>query len=278
MGKRRRLGELFTGPWSMRTSVSLGSAGQTALALRLSHARNMAFIGSHYSRNMAVVDFTKSDEAGWCLVSNLLAGTVTDTDEAHGWVSQTTIRLPGIVLREYAVHITHLTNRSLPASPHLRKEISSMKTVLYRLALPALLLATTPVIALASPLKVSPVGGDSHMMIMCPHCHQPIAGAKAGDYTIAFSADVRQIKTGSLQFYIDVTDQTGKPVTDAKVAIVLSMPAHEHARTVQTSGGRGGRYTVVTTVGTAMSGQWKADVKVTPANGETVSQAFTFSR
>lgn len=148
----------------------------------------------------------------------------------------------------------------------------------YRLMLPALLLATTPGLALASPLKVQPVGGEASMATMCPQCSQPIAGAKSGDTTIAFSADLLQIKAGVVGLYARVTDATGKPVTGATVAFDLSMPGHEHLRTVKATARKGGRYAATATLSTAMVGPWRADVKVTPSNGETVTQAFTFSR
>jgi nitrogen fixation protein FixH len=122
---------------------------------------------------------------------------------------------------------------------------------------------------------VRPVGGERQCTVTCPHCGAPIGGATARDTTIAFSADVLQIKTGVIQFYVDVTDPTGKPLTNAKVAITLSMPGHEHVRTVQVNGGKGGHYSAVTFLN--MVGQWMADVKATSPNGETVSQAFTFN-
>jgi hypothetical protein len=155
-----------------------------------------------------------------------------------------------------------------------------MNTTLYRMTLPALLLATTPSLLMAAPLKVGRVTGDTHCnVISCPHCGHAMAIAQASDYVINFAADSIHPKTGQARFTIGVTDPAGKPVTDARVTLVLSMPAHEHGpRTVPVSGGKRGQYVAVTFVTPAMRGQWTAEVKVTTPGGKSATQAFTFEQ
>jgi hypothetical protein len=158
--------------------------------------------------------------------------------------------------------------------------MKTMTALLHRWALPALLLAATPALALAVPIAVGTSGGTGpQSVIMCPHCGGPIACAQAGDYNISFSADSIHPKTGTARFSIGVTDRTGKPVTDAKVALVLTMPAHHHGSvTVPVSGGKKGEYSAVTTLSPHMRGQWVADVQITTPRGDKVTQAFTLEQ
>ena len=72
-----------------------------------------------------------------------------------------------------------------------------MTASIRRFVLPALLLVTTPALALAVPVMVGTSGGGPQSVIMCPHCGQPIACAQAGDYSISFSADSINPKTGA---------------------------------------------------------------------------------
>ena len=62
--------------------------------------------------------------------------------------------------------------------------------------------------------------------------------------------------------------------TDTYSAVLRSADG----KIVETDGTDPQGYTAVTSLGTGMVGQWKADVKVTSPNSETVSQAFTFNR
>src|SRR5690242_13907056 len=90
------------------------------------------------------------------------------------------------------------------------REKNPMNATFYRLALPALLLATTPALLLAAPLKVGPAAGDTHCnVVTCPHCGQSMAVAQTSDYTINFSADSIHPKTGSARFSIGVTNPAG---------------------------------------------------------------------
>jgi hypothetical protein len=156
-----------------------------------------------------------------------------------------------------------------------------MKRVFDRLAVPVLLLAATPALVLAYPAKVKTAGGQSQTVIMCPDCSAPIACARVGEYTIAFSADLDTPKTGgNVGFHVRLTDAKGAPVTNARVAVALSMPGHEHQpRTLPLKRGSGGLYSARTTFKSVeMPGPWEADVEVTTPKGDKVIQAFTFNR
>jgi hypothetical protein len=153
-----------------------------------------------------------------------------------------------------------------------------MRNILYRHLLPSLLLVTTPALALASPLILKAAGGESQTVIMCPDCSRPIACAKVGDYTVAASAEMPHKNMPIVHFYIGLTDRDGKAVTNAKVAVVLSMPGHQHpARTFQAKGGKHGQYEAVAELELHMVGAWKADVQITTPKGDVVTQPFTFS-
>jgi hypothetical protein len=155
-----------------------------------------------------------------------------------------------------------------------------MKT-LYRFALPLVIIAVTPALVSAYPVKVHTAGGESQTVIMCPDCNQPIACAKAGDYTVAFTADIDTPRNGgNVRFHVRLTDQNGAPVTNAKPTLTLSMVGHEHKpRTLHLTGDTTGRYTATTTFRTIdMQGPWKSDVQFKSPKGDTVSQSFIFNR
>jgi hypothetical protein len=155
-----------------------------------------------------------------------------------------------------------------------------MKRTLGRLTL-SLLLVATPSLLFAYPLKVRPARGEGQTVVMCPDCNQPIACARAGDYTIALSGDVDPPNLGgNARFMVRLTDREGKAVTNAKVALVLSMPGHEHPpRTLAMKAEKGGRYAAATSFKTVrMEGPWRAEVRVTTPRGDTVVQPFTFTR
>lgn len=152
-----------------------------------------------------------------------------------------------------------------------------MNTKLIRLTLPAVLLAAIPAFAVAAPLKVEPTGGAGQKMIVCPYCKEPIVVAQAGDDTISFSGDEIHPKTGAARFYIRVSDRAGKPVTGARVALTLSMPAHHHGPVkVPVRAEKNGQYVAVTALSPHMHGQWNAAVQVTTPNGQPQSETFTF--
>lgn len=155
-----------------------------------------------------------------------------------------------------------------------------MKGTLGRLTL-SLLLAATPSLLFAYPLKVRPAGGEGQTVIMCPDCSQPIACARVGDYTVAFSGDIDTPKLGgNARFVVRLTDRDGKAVTNTKVAVVFSMPGHEHPpQTLSLSGSKAGRYSTASSYKIVrMEGPWRAEVKITTPKGDVVTQAFTFNR
>jgi hypothetical protein len=151
----------------------------------------------------------------------------------------------------------------------------------YGPALPALVVATVPALDLASSLGVHAAGSASQTVFMCPDCNQPIACAKAGDYTLAFAADIDHPKNGgTVRFHVRVTERNGAPVTNARPSVTLSMEGHAHQpRALPFRGGRAGHYTAVTTFRPIdIQGPWKADVQIKSAKGDRVSQSFTFNR
>lgn len=156
-----------------------------------------------------------------------------------------------------------------------------MKRRFYGLALAALVVGTAPALALASPLKVYTAGSASQTVFMCPDCDQPIACTRAGDYNIAFSADIdRPRNGGSVRFHVRLTDRAGAPVTNVGAALVLSMVGHGRPpRVLALKSGHGGRYSAVTTFRAVdTQGPWKADVHFRTPRGDVVKQAFTFNR
>jgi hypothetical protein len=131
--------------------------------------------------------------------------------------------------------------------------------------------------AYASPLKVRTNGTKSQNVTMCPDCKEKISCAKVGDYTIGFSADLDNVKTGTSKVAVHVRDNADKPEDDAKVEAVNSKPKHGHqpkAHTLKNAGH--GMYSTTTQL--QMPGAWQADVEVIPAGGDTVKQSFSFSK
>jgi hypothetical protein len=153
-----------------------------------------------------------------------------------------------------------------------------MNTAFYGLNLSVLLLATAPAFALATPLKVQPVGGASQQVIMCPQCGTPIACAKAGDVTLAFTADLQDPAIlGYVRVMVRVTDKAGKPVDDAKVKVALRMTEHWHELTPPlTVDSQGNGLYAATTGRLGTPGTWYAELRVTTPKGDTVTQRFSF--
>lgn len=147
-----------------------------------------------------------------------------------------------------------------------------------RVILFAVLLVLMPVLGLASPLPVKPVDGRSQKVLMCPACGAPIACAKAGDYTLALTADL--IAPEILRYVtlkVRVTDKSGAPVNDADVVIGLLMSGHWHEITPSpTAHKQGNGIYSVTTWRLRMAGTWNAEVRLKTAGGDTVTQKFTF--
>src|SRR6266540_3293784 len=94
-----------------------------------------------------------------------------------------------------------------------------MKSDRFPLTLLAVLLITAssaPVLAM--PLGVKPVNGASQQVIMCPKCGMPIACVTAGNYTLAFTAELLDpISLRRVRLTVRVADKAGAPVNDARV-------------------------------------------------------------
>jgi hypothetical protein len=152
-----------------------------------------------------------------------------------------------------------------------------MKTTLLRLSMLTVLLVLAGSAA-ASPLRVRTAGTKSQLVVMCPDCSQMITCAQMGDYLVGLSADLENPKFGLARFNLRVTDKDGAPVSNAKVALVLSMPEHGHASKPFTAKRAGkGKY-VASTNALVMQGAWRAEVALTTLKGDTVKQVFTFTR
>lgn len=84
---------------------------------------------------------------------------------------------------------------------------------------------------------------------------------------------------GLARFYIRVTDPSGRPISGAKVALTMSMPAHNHGPVkVPMRAGRDGQSVAVTGLNPHMRGQWTAEVEVTPPGGQTQTEKFAFDQ
>jgi hypothetical protein len=156
-----------------------------------------------------------------------------------------------------------------------------MKSVLHQLALPAaLLLASMPRLAHAGPLKVRPVGGEAQTVLMCPDCSAPIACAKAGDYPVAFSADLLEpAPLQRVRLLVRITNPaTGAPVNVARVAVALSMSkqGHWHEITPPLTLERQASGAYATTTTRLMTGAWQVEVRLTTVKGDTVQQKYAF--
>ncbi|KWT91030.1 FixH family protein [Candidatus Magnetominusculus xianensis] len=98
---------------------------------------------------------------------------------------------------------------------------------------------------------------------------------KAGEYTVQLKLDKKSPVVGDNAAQIEVTDASGRLVTDAKVKLDYSMPAmpgmpamNYTADITQT----GEVYHAVLNL--SMAGSWNIDVKVTH-NKKTISAKFT---
>jgi YtkA-like protein len=155
-----------------------------------------------------------------------------------------------------------------------------MKTELSRLSLTVLLLATTSALALARPIDVKSVGGVRQQVVMCPKCGTPIACAKVGDFTLAFTAELREPEELRwVRLTVRVTDKAGAAVNDAKVSFAAWMTGHWHELTppLQAENQGKGLYTTATTGRLAMRGTWFVEVQMTTRTGDMVKQLYTLT-
>jgi anti-sigma factor ChrR (cupin superfamily) len=146
----------------------------------------------------------------------------------------------------------------------------------FLLAMAAAVAVTTA--AASGPLKVRTRGTASQQIVMCPDCREEIACATVGDFILGLAVDLQNSKTGLTRLTVHVRDEKSTPVTDATVAITLSMPRHRHRSRVLTARHQGhGRY-VINNASVRMTGDWQAEVAATTAQGDTVKQEFAFKR
>jgi hypothetical protein len=153
-----------------------------------------------------------------------------------------------------------------------------MKTTPQSLILPVLLLAMTPALVLAHPMRVRTAGSESQTVTMCPNCEQPLDCARAGDYRIDLAVDVQhRTNGGRARFEVSLNDRAGLPVSSSQVMLVLTMIGGEQPpRYLRMKAARSGRYTAETTFRPIdMQNLWRAEIKITAPKGDIVSQKFT---
>ncbi|MBM3457431.1 MAG: hypothetical protein FJX77_02690 [Armatimonadetes bacterium] len=132
--------------------------------------------------------------------------------------------------------------------------------------------------ALAAPVNVRTEGTKSQTVVMCPDCHKKSACAQVGDYVVGMSVDLDNAKLGTGRLVAHVQGKDKTPVADAKVSVAISMPDHKHGgKPLELKQDRKGHY-IGTSNRLGMAGRYRAVVSVTPAGGDTVKQAFTFTR
>src|SRR5262249_36561158 len=149
-----------------------------------------------------------------------------------------------------------------------------------RLFLSALLLATLPAMAIARPIEVKPAGGEGQQVVMCPKCGTPIACAKAGDYSLAFTVDRQNPEPLNwVRLTVRGTDKMGTPFDNARVSFAAWMTGHLHelALPLEAQSRGKGLYTTSTTGRLAMRGTWFVEVRMNTPSGDTVKQLFTFT-
>ncbi len=87
---------------------------------------------------------------------------------------------------------------------------------------------------------------------------------KAGDYTIQVAIDKNPPVTGNNNMTVMIKDATGKPVTDASVAIDYGMPAMSGmgAMNYKTKAASKGDKNIAT-LNFSMAGPWYVNIKIT---------------
>lgn len=98
---------------------------------------------------------------------------------------------------------------------------------------------------------------------------------KAGEYTVQIKFDKKSPVVGDNAAQVEVTDATGRLVTDAKVKLDYSMPAMPGMPAMNYSADvkqTGEVYNAMLNL--SMAGSWNVDVKVTH-DKKTVSAKFT---
>jgi len=87
---------------------------------------------------------------------------------------------------------------------------------------------------------------------------------KAGEYEVSVKLDKSNPVVGANNMEIEINDESGKPVTDAKVVVDYTMPAMPGmpAENYKANAeAKGDRYTA--TMDLSMSGSWNVSIKIT---------------
>lgn len=105
---------------------------------------------------------------------------------------------------------------------------------------------------------------------------QPTTSNPAADFNITLAVEPDPLVVGDAMLVVTVTDLSGVPVNDAKVAVRGDM---NHAGMMpvfgEIEGGTNGQYRVP--FEWTMAGDWIVEVTMTLANGEKVVKAFEAS-
>jgi hypothetical protein len=99
---------------------------------------------------------------------------------------------------------------------------------------------------------------------------------KAGEYSVQIKMDKNPPSVGMNNMEIAVTDNTGKPVKDAKVLVDYGMPAMPGMPAMAYKAdatNQGDQYRAALNI--SMKGPWYVNIKIT-SQGKTVSTKFTF--
>lgn len=94
---------------------------------------------------------------------------------------------------------------------------------------------------------------------------------KAGDYDVVITMDKNPPAAGTNQVAIRITDNAGKPVTDAAVRVNYSMPAMSGMPAMNYTAAavrQGNGYTA--TVNYSMPGSWNHEIRITRGRDEIV--------
>jgi hypothetical protein len=99
---------------------------------------------------------------------------------------------------------------------------------------------------------------------------------KAGEYSVQIKMDKNPPSVGMNNMEIAVTDNTGKPVKDAKVLVDYGMPAMPGMPAMAYKAdatNQGDQHRAALNI--SMKGPWYVNIKIT-SQGKTVSTKFTF--
>lgn len=99
---------------------------------------------------------------------------------------------------------------------------------------------------------------------------------KADGLTLVFSTDPTPARMGENRILLTVTDETGKPVLNAKIQLTFTMPTPGMTpATVSMAAGKSGTYEA--TVNLGMAGQWDLTVTIQRSGQPDVKETFSVS-